>query len=535
MRLPRRLLAAAVAVLVAATLLPAAHAAPPEQPECLPLAGGSTGLLYVGPHIPSTSSTGGFGPAAPPRVAATLPDRILFRTTRETFNDALAFALRGRTLYVRKARAGIGLPGTRWHRADVPACLDGTITAISADRRFVLALGPGRQLYSHDMPGNDFSPDRWTWRWGPYFWTGSGMTMFDDVTRWANSEFTSAETFTDPAGQQQHPIGVATVYLLRGDGRTITYLDPWLPADESREVCGPRGGTQALANLSASGSTVFAVGRDGSLWTRLYDFDTSGGNTVFGDYRWGGRTSADDVRWQLPNESWRRQPRPPGKVTDLIAISRSGEDASQRTLRVEGVYAGRRVVWQKQLTARTWSVVRRGGAVTGRRLPLAPLTSTATTRRFMGAAGGRPAEVTIANPACSPTNLSVRLSNGGLLPLRLHTTDGLRQETRERGLSDVPSEYNGAIEVPATVWRNPTAAQAAWIEANLRGRVTTAPVALTRTRLRFRDQCWELTLDGRPARPDQPRAGLPDGGIVVGRLLEMAKDGRSPSGCGVLR
>lgn len=238
-------------------------AGPPSEPECLPLGAGTTGVLLVGGSVPSSDQlTGQPGGLAEPVVgdlARRLPDRIVFKDDRNTFGRDYAFALRDGRIYVRPATLGVGNRGEPWRRLELPACLDGHVQAISADHRLLVALGPDRQVYSHDMPGGDLSAERWTWRWGPYFWTGSGLRMFHDVREWATSEFTSAEWFRDTSGREHHPIGVATVYLLRGDGRRITYLDPWLPQDESREVCGPRRGTVPMAGISGSGSTVFVA------------------------------------------------------------------------------------------------------------------------------------------------------------------------------------------------------------------------------------------------------------------------------------
>lgn len=542
---PRHLAALSIsaATALAATLLgvplagPSA-AAPPTDPSCLPLGAGTTGLLVVGGEVPSSDQLrgepGGLGAPAARRLARTLPDAVTFKTNRETFSSEYAFALRRGRIYVRPAVVGRGVRGEPWRVLEVPACLDGTVTAISADHRFLVALGPGRQVYSHDMPGGDLSAGRWTWRWGPYFWTGSGMTMFPDVKRWATSELSSSETFTDTSGRRHHAIGVGTVYLLRGDGRRITYLDPWLPQDESREVCGPRRGTLPIANISASGSTVFVVGESGGLFTRLYDFDVSGANTVFGDYSWERGRPASDTRWQLPGPGWVRHPRPPGAVTDRISIAKTGSDASDRLLRVEGRdRRGRRVVWQKRLADRVWRVAARGGPLEGRPLPLAEARRLAPKDiRFAGTIEGTPAVVPDFDAECSPAPLKVRVADGLWLTLRLHSSDGMRQEVRERGLTDVPREYNGAIEVPRRVWRtldrHPRLRR--WVTANLDGRFTTAPLAVTATRMRFLAQCWELTLNGRAARPDRP-ATPPDLGAVVGRLTEMHEDGRQPEVC----
>ena len=533
----------ALALALGGTLLApgASQADPPAQPECLPLVAGSTGIIGVGGSIPSSSTltgpAGGIGPVPPASVLATLPGRVVFKDQTTTFGSQYSFAARSGRIYVRRSNVGVPLAGSAWHLLSLPGCLDGHVSAVSADHNLLLALGPDRQVYSHDMPKGDLSADRWTWRWGPYFWTGSGVKLFGDVRRWATSSFDSSDTFTDTSGRSQHPIGVATVYLLRDGGRRITYLDPWLPQDESREVCTPRRGTLPLANLSASGSTVFAVGQRGELFTRLYDFDVSGANTVFGDYSWQRPRPATDTRWQLPGPRWLRQPHPAGTITDRISIASTGTDAANRLLVVEGRdNRGRAGRFEKAITARTWRFVATGQRLRGRALPLrTPLPYGAVdARRYLGTIGGRPAAVTDFGPECSPAHLNIDFGSGVHLGLVLHSTDGIRQEMRARGLTDVPREYNGAIEIPqATFDRLSTLPQRVreWVAANLSGRrFTTSPIAVTSTRLRSLARCWQLTLDGRPARADQP-AVPPDAGIVVGRLTEMAKDKRSPDPC----
>ena len=92
--------------------------------------------------------------------------------------------------------------------------------------------------------------------------------------------------YIDSAGRTQDVYGILTLYALRGDGLRITYMDPWLPSDESREVCGPERGTVPMAGLSGSGSTVMVISRGAEVYTRLYEFDVSGGNSMFFDYSW---------------------------------------------------------------------------------------------------------------------------------------------------------------------------------------------------------------------------------------------------------
>src|SRR5687768_12305766 len=113
--LRRTVRAGATLLLVALGALPgAAQGAPPEDPSCLALGGGSTGVRFVGGELPTpdelAGERGGFGAEAPPDVAATLPDAIVFRSATETFSREYAFAVRRGDLYVRPATVGRGDP-----------------------------------------------------------------------------------------------------------------------------------------------------------------------------------------------------------------------------------------------------------------------------------------------------------------------------------------------------------------------------------------------------------------------------------------
>ena len=139
------------------------------------------------------------------------------------------------------------------------------------------------------------------------------------------------------------------------------------------------------------------------------------------------------------------------------------------------------------------------------------------------------------NPECSPANLRVRVAPGLPLDLMLHSSDGLRQDTRARGLDDIPREYNGAIEVPRALFgslsrRDPR-------PARLDRRSTSAAGGSRRLRspspgpaCASSPSAGRLTLDGQPARPDQLRIP-PDPGVLLGRLTEQLQDGRGAAAC----
>ena len=505
-----------------ATTTSTANAEPPLAPDCLLLGAGSTGLPFVGGQVPSLSGfLGGGAGIGPVADGVRLPDRVIHEDGRHAISNEYVFALRSGDLYVRRAREGRPLAKSTWHELQLPSCLQGRITTVSADYRLMTVVDTDGRLYSHDMPGGDLSPERWTWRWGPFLWLGAGMNMPGKVRDWSISEFNGAETFTDSGGRQHNAIGVATGYLLRSDRRTITYIDPWLPSDESREVCGPRRGQLRLASLDASGSTLLVAGTDGSLWTRLYDFDVAGGNSLLGKYTWADKT-ADPALWQLPPVGWTRQPAPRGVVTDQVTIVRTGTDAKDRELRVTGRdRSGRVGYWRKQINATEWQFVATGGRLVGRVLDGRRSLAPSLDRRYVGTIAGAPATVEAFDSACSGSRVVVRIGKERL-KLRLHSEDALRQTTRAAGLDDVPRHYNAALEVPRKTWRRlPSASPAVreFVAANLTGRITSLPIAVTATRLRMRYQCWELTLDGKPARPDA--LGNP---VDVGTLLGFLRD-----------
>ncbi len=387
---------------------------PPTHPACAPLALGTTGVMAVGGSpVPSQAVADG-GLAEVAGLERRLPDRVWFKDAGYAVSNVWVFGVRSGSLFARPARQGKPLPASSWRRVDLPDCLEGRVRTVSADHRLLLATTADGQVYSHDMPGNDLSPERWTFRWGPYLWTGSGVRLPGDVSHLAASELNGEESFTDSSGRHRKPIGVATVYLLRDAGRRLTYLDPWLPADESREVCLPDAGRSRLASLDASGSTIFAAGRDGRLHTRLYDFDTSGANSVFGRYSWKSGRPATDTRWQLPGPVWREQPTPPGPWTDRVAIVKTGLHASQRQLRVEGRRTHRSGalvgVWTKRLNGHRWRFTATGERLRGRTLPLRTRSIVRPSLRYRGTMGGRPAVVTDFDWACSPAALRVRVA-----------------------------------------------------------------------------------------------------------------------------
>jgi hypothetical protein len=461
--------------------------ATPDRP-CPGLSGGTAGLpekdlalaLEDGLAAPLPPMPAGPAPAG-------LPRRVDFRTTTETFNRRYAFVLRDSHVYYRAQPSGA------WARLPVPSCFDGDVQGISVDDDELIAIDGARHVFTMDAALRPPALFNWTERWGPPFWTGAGRRL-PDGRLWSWSVISPAEdkTWTDSAGNPQ-PVGdakVSHIWLVRDNGRRLVYMDPWLPADDSYEMCGPQRGRFRAVAMSAAASTVFVMNGAGAMFTRLYDFDMSGADSFFDHYSYEDQRGKPSPAFQLPSAAWVRQPRVPGRIRDVISIHKTGPGSDSRMLRVAGVGG----FWEKAITARAWHFVATGETL-GRRVrngghaPLAP----SVDRVYTGTAGDMTLSVFNFNLACTPAQLIVRFADGHGLALLLHSVDSIRQTPRAAGLDDQPRLMQGTIEAPAAVLDSTDPAIRAFVARYLAGqRFTDAPFDATAGALAFRDQAWTL-------------------------------------------
>jgi len=439
---PRALLAAAFAVL----LVPgAALAQQPTDPvdegaveqSCRSLQGGTAGLPD---QVPGES--GAEPPATWPEApAGLLPAAVHLRTPTESFNRLYEFATREGRIYTRARESE-----EPWRQMPLPLCFDGRVAAISADDDELIALDTSRRVYTMDNALKDATVFNWTNRWGTPFWTGPGYTL-PHVKAWSWSVVSPLEdeTWTDPAGNRT-AIGsgkVSHVWGVRQGGQRLTFWDPWLPLDESYEMCGPHRGRFRAVNISASGSYVFVIGRRGDIFTRLYDFDISGHDPVFFSYSYEDqRGKGDGAPIQLPAEPWTEQPKIRGKITRAISIHKVGVDSIHRVLRVEGKRDGETGYWERDVAdarRKGWAFHPTGLPLTAKRLRN---PRRDTSRHGLGRSENRRyGDLLNFNVYCSPA----RIRKDGRI-VRLHHVDGLRQQARGRGLDDVPRTQYGAVE-----------------------------------------------------------------------------------------
>ena len=446
-------LAAATATALTLTLAPTALADPPTSRCAAELLPGGTvntpDLLRAGPAVPL--------PATWKRGPKGLPRHVYLRGTTTTYNRLYEFTLSGGELFARR-RAST----EPWRRVPLPGCLDGRLRAISADDDEMIGLDRDRNVYTMDNALK--SPLDWNWskRWGPPTWSADGFALPKRTKAWSWTVISPAEdlTWTDPAGNH-YPVGtykVSHIWGLRGGSRKLTFWDPWLPRDNSYEMCGPHRSRFRAVNLSASGSHVFVIGPHGDMFTRLYDFDISGHDPIFFPYSYEDqRGNGDDSPIQLPAEPWTRQPKIKGKITSAISIEKRGTAAVHATLRVEGRRNGKTGYWERDVAAprkRGWSFHRTGEPLTGE--PLANPRGD-TSKRDLGPSedmkyvmddGTKRMVIEDFNTYCSPAQIKIH-ENGTVRKVTLHHVDGLRQEERARGLDDEPRLQFGALEWPS--------------------------------------------------------------------------------------
>lgn len=428
---------------------PAAAADPVQdgaiEQSCKSLQGGTAGSH----DLADAEGPGTFPPTWPEAPPGLLPVRVYMRTQSETYNRRFEFATRGGQIYGRPRDSS-----DPWRELPLPLCFAGRVASISLDDDELIALDDARRVYTMDNALKDPSAFDWTNRWGTPFWTGPGYTLPGGIIAWAWSVTSPVEDkrWTDPAGN--HPaVGsakVSHIWALRDGGQRLTFWDPWLPLDESYEMCGPLRGRFQAVNMSGSGSEIFVIGRHGDLFARIYDFDLSGHDAFFMKYSYENqRGKGDSAPIQLPAAPWVRQPKIPGRITSTISVHKTGVDTVHRILRVEGTRDGKTGYWERDIAdpaAAGWKFHATGLPLTGQVLDN-PARDTSTLG--LGPAEdehyrmGTKGELLDFNPYCSPAKLKI---NGHMA--LLHYVDALRQEIRARGLDDNPREYDGAIEDP---------------------------------------------------------------------------------------
>jgi hypothetical protein len=233
------------------------------------------------------------------------------------------------------------------------------IVSLSADGTHLQALSSAGVFYrGDDFRNRDLGGFNWTDRWGGFFAGGPGLKEEISAARgWSVMDahpFQVGE-YEDRLGTV-HGIGAGTahLYLLDPDGRRLRFNDWWLPPDWSRQICLPERGTFTAVTMSVSAATLMVLDAGGRVFTRLYDFDTSGEDDLL-PYSYLITGSSGFTR-ALPAEDWRRQPDiTGGRITRRIAIFQNGKGNAARVLRVEGEKEGASGFYFKAIFDEAWS------------------------------------------------------------------------------------------------------------------------------------------------------------------------------------
>ncbi len=412
-------------------------------------------------------------------------DYVFFRTNQESFNSKYyARITEDGGIEVKPNFERTGVSGD-WVKLELPEGLDGEVTEFSMDDDKIIALNAVRQIYTMYCANEEISRFRWTSEWGFPFWFGPGMQLREDILKW-DFEVVSIEedgNWIDPAGNKI-AIGAGKcshIIMLNDPGNTITFNDPWLPLDYSYEIGTPERGTFTSVNLSSSGSYHFIINEYGDMYTRFFDFDISGIDSLFFPASYEDQRGKKNPKMQLPAFDWVQQPKidtgDNGSITDRISIHKIGRDCINRTMRVEGTFDGRSGFYEKDVTeleSSAWVFYPTDRPLQGNLLEgnsLEDTTALTCTGKLEDRYYDRNLDKelpgldefrnglwvfnwewagVIEDFNCYHSPAIMNINVGGVeFGLKLHYRGTIRLQERERGLDDNPREFDGAIEIPA--------------------------------------------------------------------------------------
>ena len=290
-------------------------------------------------------------------VNGSFPDKIYIKTLTQTFGNEYEFLLDDGKIYYKKIGTdkknwelylGTGLPHS--NNNDFVAR---RVVEIASDADCLYAFSDEGLLYRTYLKKITSYPP---FEWVDYFgWPRKNQLRQNcDVkgkVSWAvGSSRKDVEYYTDILGNEHNygPLGCESVTFLCKEGNSIRYSDPACPADFSHSFRMPSfaEGVKAV-NISESASTIFLICSDGSMYTRLVDYNTVGSDPMLYQYSYepvysdlkGSDEKSNVNIWMLPNESWKKQSQIENArfVSKYITIIQTGKGNSERELRVAGI------------------------------------------------------------------------------------------------------------------------------------------------------------------------------------------------------
>ena len=294
-----------------------------------------------------------------------LPDHIYFRTNTETFTETRYIAVRDGKIWVKPNPAtgakgnwqminSTGLPESAKDKSFV---VPNRIVQISAemDVDHLIAISDKGVIYDWEGLKGD-----WKDKWGL---PSTKLMVMPKNAGWTISRRGPKSTLTDSAGHvHTEGAGVTTLYILDPDGRTINFGDAWLP-DFNNHIYGPQRGTFTSKSMAAAGSTLFVMNEYGDMFTRLADFDTEGQDPLF-FLTYSYDPTSPEWKRLLPGEDWIKQPKIAGKITGRLTVTQTGNNSSDREIRVEGVSGSQTGYYSKPVYNGAWRFIPTGEQIT---------------------------------------------------------------------------------------------------------------------------------------------------------------------------
>ncbi len=400
----------------------------------------------------------------------------LFRGHDFSANSRYLFALNEGRICIRRR----GIPSAKWHRLKMPDKTKGTISEIAVDGSRLVAKGSDNTIYLMKEGIKEPSSFVWMKTWGFPVGRGDALKLPADTSVWDFS-YLSAEidkSFIDSVGQSHWVgVGVGSLFAVRGDQQKINYFDPWLPVDDSYQVCGPHRGRLRIIAISSIGSTMMVMDKFGNIFIRRFDFDIAGCDTVIMNYTYKNRRPHRGIlHWllserKLPETDWIPLPKVAGELTNKISIDRIGRGAKVRIMRVEGRKDGHTGYYEMEydFVARSpellqdvspleWKFIETNLPLQGEIIDNSPKLDLGESRgeKFSFASNDYlfPLHVELLdfNRHCSPATMRVTFGKDDSLDLILHVTDKVRLKARKSESKSI--KQNGVLEIPFSLLNN---------------------------------------------------------------------------------
>ncbi len=301
--------------------------------------------------------------------AAEFPEEVYVKTLTQTFLKGYQFILKDGKIYSKKDGE------TEWQiflKSGKPKDAE-EIREIYADGDCLFAFDDKGRLFK--IYTQQFATEK------PFVWKNTNgwpqktqLVQNDLIIKnrgWAmGARRKDVLWYEDIFGNQHHygTMGLETIYFLSEDGQRILFTDSGLPNDFSKSIENPENGKFIAVNIANSASTLFLIGDDGTMYTRLIDFDTMGCDPMFFKYTYvkqeqkytGSEYLSNYSPWGLPAEPWKKEAsiklEGKARLTKFISIHQNGFGNSARELRVAGTdREGNAGFYYKQILDDEWN------------------------------------------------------------------------------------------------------------------------------------------------------------------------------------